>query len=114
VSSPPTAAAPSRNFFETSMRICARGSWCRSSTPSTFGTLVSCNQKKIWCHVNNFCELWSHTRTKRNKNHCCKSGSGSTRSAFFWSSWIRIRIQESEVWIRHRMQIRTCGSAGPG
>ncbi len=36
---------------------------------------------------------------------CCGSESGSTGSTCFWASWIRIRIQYSEVWIRLRIRI---------
>jgi hypothetical protein len=33
-------------------------------------------------------------------NQCCGSESGSTGSTCFWAFWIRIRIHQSEVWIR--------------
>jgi hypothetical protein len=38
------------------------------------------------------------------KKHCC--GSGSTGSTCFWASWIRIRIHQSEVWIRIQIRLR--------
>ncbi len=34
------------------------------------------------------------------------SGSGFTRSTCFWAPWIRIRIHQSEVWIRIRLWVR--------
>jgi hypothetical protein len=37
---------------------------------------------------------------------CCRSGSGSTGSTCFWAS--RIRIHQSEVWIRIRILLSTC------
>ncbi len=37
------------------------------------------------------------------KRQCCGSESGSTGSTCFWASWIRIRIHQSEVWIRIRI-----------
>jgi hypothetical protein len=36
---------------------------------------------------------------------CCGSESGSTGSTCFRASWIRIRIHQSEVWIRIRLRI---------
>jgi hypothetical protein len=33
------------------------------------------------------------------------SGSGSSGSTCFWASWIRIRLHQSEVWIRIRLRI---------
>ncbi len=37
---------------------------------------------------------------------CC--GSGSTGSTCFWASRIRIRIQQSKVWIRIRILLSSC------
>ncbi len=34
---------------------------------------------------------------------CCRSRSGST---CFWANWIRIRIHQSEVWIRVRIRLQ--------
>ncbi len=43
----------------------------------------------------------------QSSGQCCGSGSesGSTGSTCFWTSWIRIRIYQSDVWIQIRIRI---------